>query len=328
MAESPADDILDESIAKYMRAEVCRIRPDQTVVQALAEVRRQQTPGRIIYFYVIDAEDRLVGVVPTRRLLLAEPDVNISDLMIRQVVTIPFSAKVREACQLFLQHKFLAFPVVQQGRVVGTVDVELFAEGIEDLEQTKQQDALFQLIGVHLDEAQQQSAWGAFRSRFPWLLCNIGGGILAAVISNLFDEQLQKVVAIALFIPVVLALSESVAIQSVSIALAVLNRQPCNLKALGARLSRELLTGLLLGLLCGTILAVVQYVWLGNAWLAVCLLTGIGVGVTGSAIFGMSMPFLLRLLKRDPQVAAGPIALTVADMLTLVVYFNLAAWLL
>ena len=125
-----------------------------------------------------------------------------------------------------------------------------------------------------------------------------------------------------------LGLSESVAIQSVTLALVVLHGRRPTLSALGDRLWRELLTGLLLGAACGLIMAAVALVWLGLAKVALALLAGIGVGIAGSAMFGLTMPHVLRLLKCDPQVAAGPIALVFADMLALTMYFSVAYWLL
>jgi magnesium transporter len=127
---------------------------------------------------------------------------------------------------------------------------------------------------------------------------------------------------------VVLGLSESVAIQSVTLALLVLHGQQPTLAALGVRLRRELLTGVLLGGACGAIVAVIALAWLGLAQVAVALLAGIGLGIAGSALFGLGMPYLLRLLQRDPQVAAGPIALVLADMLALTIYFSVANWLM
>jgi len=326
-AAAPAD-ILDDPITRYMRFDFCRVKADQTVGEALADLRIQQPQGRIIYFYVMDDVDRLLGVVPTRRLLLSQPDARISDVMVPEVVTIPSTANVREACELFLAHRFLAFPVLHNERMVGIVDVEVFAEGIDDLERTKQQEDLFQLMGVHLSATQQASAWSGFTSRFPWLLCNIVGGILAAILVKVFDQLLAKVVALALFVPVVLTLSESVAIQSVTLALLALHGQTPTLAGLWRRIYREWITGALLGMACGLIVALVALVWLRLGEVAVCLLVGIGLGVSGSAVSGIAMPYVLRLLQRDPKVAAGPIALVLADMLTLTIYFSVASWLL
>src|SRR5205085_7471715 len=96
-------EILAHPITRYMRFDFCRVKSDQTVAEALADLRVQQPQGRIIYFYVMDEGDRLLGVVPTRRLLLAQPEDKIADLMVRTVVTIPSTATVRDACELFLK---------------------------------------------------------------------------------------------------------------------------------------------------------------------------------------------------------------------------------
>src|SRR5690606_8487581 len=125
--------------------------------------------------------------------------------------------------EFFLLHRLLAFPVVDvEGRLLGIVDVALYTDELADLDRREGNDELFQLIGVHFTESQQSSPVAAFKNRFPWLLANIGGGILAAFLSGVFEAELQKVVALALFIPVVLALAESVSIQSVSLALQAL----------------------------------------------------------------------------------------------------------
>ncbi len=321
-------EILAHPVTRYMRFDFCRVTSDQTVAKALEDLRIQQPQGRIIYFYVMDSEDRLQGVVPTRRLLMSQPDAMITDLMVKNVVTIPSTASVRDACELFLKHKFLAFPVVHNEKMVGLVDVELFAEGIDDLEQTKQQEDLFQLMGVHLSASQQVSPLSGFMSRFPWLMCNIAGGILAAILTYAFEPLLAKVVSLALFVPVVLGLSESVAIQSVTLALLVLHGPTPTVGALRKRLYRELITGVLLGVTCGAIMALVAVAWLNKGSVALALFAGIAVGIAGSAVFGLAMPCVLRLLKRDPQVAAGPIALVFADMLALTIYFSVANWLM
>src|SRR3954454_14537222 len=262
------EDILEHPITRYMRFDFCRVKADQCVGDALTDLRIQQPQGRIIYFYVMDEADHLQGVVPTRRLLLSSPETNIAELMVRDVVTLPSTASVREACELFLIHRFLAFPVVHEQRMVGIVDVEVFADGIDDLERTKQQEDLFQLMGVHLSAAQQASPLSGFTSRFPWLLCNIMGGLLAAVLTHAFEPLLAKVVSLALFVPVVLGLSESVAIQSVTLALLVLHGQRPSMVVLRHRLFREMLTGVLLGVACGGIMALVSLVWLGRVKVA------------------------------------------------------------
>lgn len=332
MPNSSTSDILNDPVTKHMRRDFTQLRIGQTAGEALAELRQRQPEGRVIYFYVTDADGLLMGVVPTRRLLLSPLDKLLADIMIKHVIALPADATVLDACEFFTVHRLLAFPIVDASRrIIGVVDVELYTDELTeltDLESSARQQDLFQLIGVHLTEAQQGSPLTAFRLRFPWLLCNLAAGILAALLLGLFEEDLQNTVALALFIPVVLALAESVSIQSVSLALETLRGRSASWKLLLAKLQRELQTGALLGVACGALVALVAIAWLRQPRVALCLIVGIAGGVACAAAFGLAMPYLLRLLRRDPHFAAGPIALATADMATLLIYFNLARQLL
>ena len=322
---------LNDPVTQHMRRDAVRLGIDRTISEALLEMQQRPPTGRIIYFYVVDADNRLQGVVPTRRLLLSPPDTPVSEIMVRRVIALPERATVLDACEFFTLHRLLAFPVVDdERRLLGVIDLELYTDELSDLGERGggEGDDLFQLIGVHMAHARQTSPLAAFRTRFPWLLCNLAGGILAAFVSGLFQAELQRAVALALFIPVVLALAESVSIQSVSLALQLLHGGPPTWPAMLQKLRSEVLTGLLLGAASGILVGFVAWVWLGGFRVVLCLLGGIAGGVAGAAALGLAMPNLLRLLRRDPQVAAGPIALALSDMLTLLLYFNLARWLL
>ena len=168
----------------------------------------------------------------------------------------------------------------------------------------------------------------AFRIRFPWLLSNIAAGILAALISWLFEAELQQFVALALFIPVVLALAESTSIQSVSLALQALHGGPPTWRVMLPRVARELLVGLLLGAAGALIVGAVALLWIGRGGVLRCLLGGILGGMAVAAVLGIAIPNALRLLRLDPRVAAGPICLAISDICTLLIYFLLAHWLL
>ncbi len=265
---------LNESVVRHMRDDLACLEADQSVGDALTMIRQEPPSGRIIYFYVVDSQLKLVGVLPTRRLLLSPPDKTISEIMITQVISIPDTATVLEACEFFTLHRLLAFPVVDaRNRIIGVVDIELYTEELDDVERQQRGDDLFQLVGVHLAEAKLTSPWAAFLGRFPWLLCNIAGGLLAAVLAELFSAELKRVVALALFIPVVLALAESVSIQSVSLTLQTLRGQRPTLAEILAKLRRELWTGGLLGAASGGAVALVSLIWLGHGrWPFACCL--------------------------------------------------------
>ncbi len=324
---------LNEPVTSYMRSDFATLDPEWTADAALAHMRKYPPPGRIIYFYVVDANLRLVGVVPTRRLLLAALDARIKDIMIASVIAIPISATLLEACEFFTMHRLLAFPVVDAARrLIGVIDIEAYAEELAETgdsgnapETRRSTDDVFQLIGVRLTQSQQARPLFAFRGRFPWLLCNVAGGTLAAVLVEVYHVELNwQHAVLALFIPVVLALAESVAIQSVTLALEAFREAGTSWRELLRRLRPEATTGALLGLATGLLVGAIAAIWQNLAVLFFIVLGGITIGVTCAAVAGLAVPHLLRLLKRDPQVAAGPIALTCADVAALLAYFNLA----
>jgi magnesium transporter len=319
----------EDPVTRHMHQDFTNLHEKQNVGEALEWLRRHPPRGRIIYFYVLDSTERLCGIVPTRRLILCPPDTPVADIMVRKVVSIPARATVLDACEFFIQHRLLAFPIVDDAsHVLGVVDMELYTDELGQLSDANVRNDLFQLIGVHAARARHGSSLSAFRHRFPWLGCNLGAGILAAFLAGVFQDELNRVVSLAFFIPVVLNLAESVASQSVSLALQVLHGQRPSWKGMAARLRSEFGTGLLLGLASGAVVATVALVWLGQARVALCLLGGITGGVAGAAVLGLVLPITLRLLRLEPRVAAGPVALAGADVLTILLYLNLARWLL
>lgn len=329
MRAAPEKHSLDDLVINHMRTDLPRLHVEQTVGEALLSIREKPPESRIIYFYVVDDQNKLKGVVPTRRMLLNAPEKPLKEIMVADVLTISNTATVLEACEYFVLHRLLAFPIVDADfRLIGVVDIELYTEELSDFDRREGNDELFQLIGVHLDAVKQTSPAVAFGNRFPWLLANIAGGLMAAFLTGVFEAELQKAVALALFIPVVLALAESVSIQSVSLALRVLSGKQPTVAEILKKLQQEVVTGFYLGVASGIAVAAVALIWLGQVRVTLCILGGIAGSVTCASVIGMTMPNLVRLFNREPQVAAGPVALACTDMVTLLIYFTLARVLL
>src|SRR5258706_9595921 len=121
----------NQPVVTIARKDVATLRQDWTVREALDAIRQRGLGEKIVYFYATDPSERLVGVVPTRRLLTASLERKVSEIMIERVVIIPHTATVLEACEAFVLHKFLAFPVVDADRrILGVVDVGFFADEV------------------------------------------------------------------------------------------------------------------------------------------------------------------------------------------------------
>jgi len=302
------------------------LKPEQTIAQALDSIRASADAGSIHYFYVVDDRNQLVGVVPTRRLLMAAPDKFVREVMVDNVVAIPDWATVLIASEYFATRRLLAFPVVNAGgELLGVVDVGLFTDEVIDLAK-RTYDDIFQLIGVH--GTNQSSPWVAFRDRFPWLLCNIGGGLLAAFIASRFEDLLAQFVVLSLFIPIVLALGESVSMQALTLTLQGLADGPIVWKRLFASLWKEFKTAILLGAGCAALVGMVVFVWRGQAAVAGSIVLAIMFSMVFACLLGVAVPAVLRAVKADPRIAAGPVVLASADVLTLLLYFGLGSRLL
>lgn len=120
---------LTEPVTGHMHQNFTRLDSDQTVGEALDWLRTHPPPGRIIYFYVVDREGHLQGVVPTRRLVLSSATTPLTDIMVRKLIALPAQATVLDACEFFIQHRMLAFPVVDDDRrLLGVVDIDLYTD--------------------------------------------------------------------------------------------------------------------------------------------------------------------------------------------------------
>lgn len=320
---------LHEPVTAHVRKDFTVLRADATVGETLAELRTRNLGEKIVYFYVTDREGRLVGVVPTRKLLMTPPQESVSSIMVRDVVAIPEQASVLEACELFIRHRFLAFPVTDGlGRIVGVVDVNLFTDEAMTTVEQHQAERVFQLLGMHVALGRKVAAWRSFMDRFPWLLCNIAGGIICAFIASFYEAFLDTVIILALFIPVVLALSESVSMQSMTLTLASLEHQKIHWLRFWVNLRKEFATAVMLGAGSGATVGVVAWAWRASPPVALALGGSICLAMLTSCLLGVAIPTVVRALRRDPRIAAGPIVLATADVATLVFYFNLSGWLI
>src|SRR5437588_11416881 len=311
-------------IVDHARKDFPLLDANMSVAEALDRIRREGVGERVIYFFAVDSENRLVGVLPTRRLLTAALETQLRDIMVRRVVAIPATATVLDACEFFVLYKFFAFTVVdEQRRVVGLIDVSLFAEEIlgereEQLRPTSPvRDDVFEVLGFHLEQIRGASHWRVFRFRFPWLLVTVAAGTICAVLAGAFEATLARSLVVAFFLTMVLGLNESVSAQSMSVTIQMLRSAPVTWSWFASALRRELLTAILIGLSCGSVVAAIVLFWLHDVRGALAIGGSIALSLVTACLFGLGVPSLLHRLKLDPKIAAGPITLALADICAL-----------
>jgi len=322
---------LSDRTTKHLHRQFIALLAEDTVAEALTKIQRQQSDQQIVYFYVLDEQQRLVGVVPVRKLLFEKPDAKIADCMLRDVVTVCDTATIAQAGAVMLEHKLLAVPVVnEQRKMLGVLDLGHFTEDALDslsMVQRPQVDRFFQMLGLHISLNRHVSPWARFKERFPWLLCNVASGLLCALIASFYELLIQQVVLLAMFITVVLALGESVSMQAMTITLRALDVRYFSWGIVRRFLSKELATSLLLGVGCGLLIGGAALIWKGQWIPSAAIGLSVVLSILTACGLGVLIPSAIRALRMDPKIAAGPIVLACADVATLLYYFNMMKWM-
>lgn len=322
-------------VADHARKDFPLLDAGMTVGEALERIRREGVGERVVYFYAVDEQKRLVGVVPTRRLLTAPLETPLRHVMVPRVVAVPATATILDACEFFVLYKFLAFPVVdEQRRVVGVIDANLFAEEILEAGESEDRHRsaapvgpeFFEALGFRIEQLRGASAWRVFQFRFPWLLVTVTGGTLSAILAGFFQATLVRSLALAFFLTMVLGLNESVSAQSMSVTIHALRSVNVTWRWLAIAFRREVTTAILLGVACGLLVSTIVWVWRNDLRAAFVIGGSIALSLVTACALGLGVPSLLHRLKLDPKIAAGPVTLALADFVALVIYFT-TAWL-
>lgn len=312
---------LQDQVIGYIRRDFVSVRPEWTIAECVASLRGEQETGGIYYVYVTGASGVLHGVIPVRRMLAVDPCSRAEDIMICKLVTLQETASVSDAVNLFIDHKLLAFPVVNdRHELLGIVDVNVFTDEIIDAGRRTQADEVFQWMGVRMEVLKNASPLQAFRYRFPWLIATMVSGVACAALAGFFEATLAEAAILAMFLTVALGLGESVSIQSMAVTMQALQGQDSLRDFVRARVFKEVQTAGFLAVSCGGIVGGISVFWPG----AVIMSASIGLSIAGTilcaGLTGLAVPTILHKLERDPRVAAGPITLAISDLTTVFLY--------
>lgn len=325
------------SVVDYARKDFNALNKNLTVDEALRKIRQEGVGERIVYFYVVDDEQKLVGVLPTRRLLIGKLEQKLEEIMVKRVAALPSGSTVYDALEFFATYKFLAFPVVDaERRILGVVDVNLFTDELleeKDSEaasevEPQDYDAIFETIGFRISEVKNASPVKGWRVRLPWLLATVTSGTICALLTGMFETTLAESLIVVFFFTLVLGLGESISIQSMTVTIQTLRTAKPSFAWFMKNFLREAQTALLLGLSCAAIVAIVVVFWKRDFAAAGVIGLSIVLVQLIASVWGLAVPAVLHRTKMDPKIAAGPITLALTDICTILFYFGLAALVL
>jgi magnesium transporter len=317
-----------EGTAGAIMAKECLAVPDNATIGE-ATVYLQTLPrerkGKVSYIYVVDASRRLIGVIQVRDLIFHSPDTPVREVLASPVVQVETGMSQMDVAKLLKRHRYLGLPVVDAAqKLVGVISADSALEAMEE----EAEDDIAKIIGTSVEEIKTRSVPIILRARLPWLLVSIASGLLCALISGFFQNNLTAIAVLFLFVPVVLGLSESTGVQGATIVVRNLALGHVSFKDLGSLFFREVAVGVLIGLVCGGIVGSAAYFWKGDDRLGVALASSMILTIFISGIIGLVLPILFRKLKFDPAFASGPLVLAICDIQTLLIYFSLSSRIL
>jgi len=316
-----------------MNPRFVRVRPEMTADEAIRYLRKQASCRNemIYYAYVLDQDQRPLGVVSFRDLFLAEPEQYVRDIMRTQLVMVTENMGQAAVSQVFARHGLLAVPVVDAtGRMKGVVTADDVVDAVQE-EATKE---LHKFAAVEaFQEPYLSVRLGAlFKRRGGWLAFLFLGEMLTATAMGYYEHEISRAVVLALFIPLIISSGGNSGSQASTLVVRAMALGQVKLRDWWRILGREVIVGVLLGALLGTIGFLRILLWparatlYGEHYLLVAVTIAcalIGVVVFGS-LAGAMLPFLLRRLKLDPASACAPFVATLVDVSGLIIYFTVA----
>ena len=281
------------------------------------------------YLYVVDAHERLVGVVSLRQLVVVKPTTPLKEFMTTDIFSVQTDMDQEEVAKIVAHYDILAVPVVDDNnRIVGIVTVD----DVIDIFRQEATEDILKMAGVGEEFVETQSVVSSTRIRLPWLFASCLGGILAFFIISHFEASLQKVTYLAAFLPVIMGMGGNIGTQSSTIVVRGLATGRLVSDDLWHVVSKELCIGLILGTIYGGLIAFAAQMRFGAELNTGMLAVSVGLAVLCSmsiaALVGSLVPMVFGRINIDPAVATGPFVTTSIDIVSVYCYFRIATHLL
>ena len=284
----------------------------QDVLNDLQINRSEYADYNVQYFYVLDREEKLAGVLRMNDLLFPPRDTRLADIMISSPLRVSDKASLKELQEFFEEHYLFGAPVVDnKQKLIGVVQPDAVEEAVSK-QKTKTFLRLSGIVGG--EEFRTMPLFSRSGRRLSWLSLNIVLNILAASVIALYQDTLAAVITLAVFLPMVSDMSGCSGNQAVAVSMRELSLGLVRPRELFWVLVKEAKIGIINGLVLGVLLGGVAYFWKGNPWLGIVVGGALAANTLVSVTLGGMLPLVLKRLKLDPALVSSPLLTTVTDM--------------
>lgn len=317
----------EDSAGRLMQRDLVALPEFWTVGQTIDFLRSdtETIPEDFYDIFVVDPSHRPVGTLPVSRIMRMQRSVTIAEIMDADPFIIDVNVDQEEAAYQFTKYHLISSGVVDgSGRLVGVITVDDVVDVIEE----EAEEDILALAGVGEESGLNENFIEITRSRFAWLVINLGTAIMASVVIGFFDATIEQMVALAVLMPIVASMGGNAGTQTMTVAVrAIATKELSSTNALRVTM-RELTAASLNGLALALVSTLVAYLWFGQALLAGIFGLAMVVNIFVAGFSGMAVPMVLHKLEIDPAIASSVFVTTITDVVGFFAFLGLAAFVL
>jgi len=312
----------EDTAGGLMNTDTITVRRSHTVELVLRYLRRHESlPEMTDVILVVDRNDKFLGMLPLRTILVSDPNTLVKDVMREDIQALPVDMEASQVAQLFEQNDWVSAPVVDAGgRLLGRITIDDVVDVIRD----STEHSLMSMAGLDEEDDTFAPVFKTARRRAVWLGVNLITAVLASMVIFLFQDTLDQVVYLAVLMPIVANMGGVAGTQTLTLvirSLALGHITPSNSRWL---LVRELGVAGLNGLLWAIVISVVAFVWYGDAKISYIIAVAMMINLMTAALAGAFLPLGLKKLNIDPALAGSVALTTVTDSIGFFAFLGLA----
>ena len=300
----------EDSAGRIMNSSVFCLPANLSAREGIEYLRAKAKEQSFYYIYIVDDEDRLMGVVSLRELATTDAESKLQNISKKDIITVsPFSPQ-EEVAQLVDKYGFVAVPVVDEHRkLIGVITVD----EVVDIIQAEATADIYASAGLQEDDRVYSKAMFSFKNRIPWMALNMFTAILASSVVSSFEETMNQAIVLATLNNIVAGMGGNTAIQTLTIMTRGIALNDFAFTTQLKAVIKELKVGLLLGMSSGILAGIVIGLWKQNFWVGIIIGSAMALNAIIATGMGASIPLLLKKLKLDPAIGSGVLVTTMTD---------------
>lgn len=316
----------EDTAGGIMSTDLVSVWEDSSVREAIDEIRSKAEDLEDIYVvWVVDQDDVLKGYVSLKRLLIARGNTKINSILKEPVYQVHVDLDQEEVAHMMRRYDLVTLPVVDdEGKLIGRITHD---DAMEVLSEESHEDLSY-ISGTRDEEPAVRSVFSSSKERLPWLIAGLAGGIVAALVMSRFEMQLDQIIVLAFFVPIITAMGGNVGMQSSTIIVRGLATGEISFSDTGQRVLKELGVALINGLVLGLLLTGIIWLWQGKISESLVISLSMVVVMILSALIGVTVPLMLKKLSVDPALAMGPFVTITNDIVGVFIYLTIATVIL